>query len=228
MKVVTVRMGWNRVAGVLVVLALHGGVLYGLWSARVIPTPAEMAPLFVQLITPQPAEPPARVPPPPREPARPPRPKVPAPPPEPPHRHLAAQAPVLSPQEAVEPEPPPVTVPPAAEPAPPISAPPAPPPPAGPVTLSSELALVCPERTLPAYPRLSRRLGETGQVVLRVELDESGRVDAAQVARSSGSPRLDAAALEAVRSWRCQPAQRDGRPVRARATQPFNFTLEGP
>ncbi|HRK77875.1 MAG TPA: energy transducer TonB, partial [Thiobacillus sp.] len=74
---------------------------------------------------------------------------------------------------------------------------------------------------------MSRRLGETGKVVLRVELDETGRVSTAQVASSSGSTRLDAAALAAVRSWRCNPAQRDGQAVRSVATQPFNFTLEG-
>ena len=87
--------------------------------------------------------------------------------------------------------------------------------------------MACPERTPPAYPPLARRLGETGKVVLRVELDESGRVSAAQVLTGSGSARLDAAALAAVRTWRCQPARRDGQAVRAVATQPFNFTLEG-
>lgn len=228
-------MDWNRAAGLLFVLGLHGGVLYGLWSARVIPRPAEVAPLFVSFIAP-PAPQPVRTAAPRPKPPAPRTPPKPAPPREPPHRHLAAQAPVLSPHEAVEPVPAPAPQPvpePAADPVPPvIEAPPAPPPapskPVGPLTLASELALACPERTAPAYPRLSRRLGETGLVVLRVELDETGRVVAAQVKRSSGSPRLDAAALTAVRSWRCQPARRDGQPVRAVATQPFNFTLEGP
>jgi protein TonB len=95
------------------------------------------------------------------------------------------------------------------------------------MSLSSELAVACPERTPPVYPPMARRLGETGKVVLRVELDETGRVSTAQVVTSSGSNRLDAAALAAVRTWRCQPAQRDGQPVRSVATQPFNFTLEG-
>lgn len=225
-------MDWNRAIGLLVVLALHGGLLYGLWSVRVIPPPSEALTLFVSFVAPPP-EPVQAASPPPT-----PLPK-PAPKPEP-HRHLAAQAPVLSPREIVEPTPEPV-VEPVAAPAPPVpvpapsatEAPPAPPPPAptpaaGPLTLPSELALGCPERTAPAYPRLSRRLGESGKVVLRVELDETGRVAGAQVASSSGSPRLDAAALAAVRTWRCRPAQRDGRGVRAIATQPFNFTLEGP
>lgn len=226
-------MDWNRVLGLLAVLGLHGAVFYGALSARPVPPAAEAVTVFVRFIAPSP-ETVAHVPPPPRKPAAPPRRPAKTPPREPPHPHLAAQAPVLSPRDAVEPVPAPAPEPepepgPQAAPAPPAlePAPLAPPEPAGPVTLPSEPALACPERRPPDYPRLSRRLGESGQVVLRVELDEAGRVDAAQVARSSGSPRLDAAALAAVRSWRCQAAHRDGHAVRAVATQPFNFTLEG-
>ncbi len=224
------RLGWNRAAGVLVVLALHGVVFYALWSARVIPPPAEAVTLFVHFITPPPPKPRPAVVPPPVVP-KPVKRKAP-PPVEPPHRHLAAKAPVTSPLEAVEPVPPPapaIAPAPEAEPAPaePL-APVAPPPmPAGPVTLASELAVACPERTPPAYPPMARRLGETGKVVLRVELDETGRVSAAQVLASSGFSRLDAAALAVVRTWRCHPAQREGQAVRSLATQPFNFTLEG-
>jgi len=228
-------MDWNRAAGLLAVLALHGGVLYALWSARVIPPPTEAVTLFVNFINPPPPQPAPRViPPPPPPQPQPPKPvKREAPPPKPPHYHLATEAPVTSPREAVEPLPPPEPViepPPVAAPAPvpsPPAPPPAPPKPAGPVTLTSELAVSCPERKPPVYPPMSRRLGETGKVVLRVELDETGRVSTAQVASSSGSARLDAAALAAVKSWRCTPAQRDGQAVRSVATQPFNFTLEG-
>lgn len=217
------RMDWNRAAGLLMVLALHGGVFYGLWSARVIPPPAEAVTLFVNFINPPSPQPVPRVIP---QSAPPKRPKRETPPVKPPHYHLAAEAPVVSPTEAVEPlpSPAPVMAPPPV--APPVPSP-APPKPAGPVTLSSELAVACPERAPPVYPLLARRLGETGKVVLGVELDETGRVSAAQVLTSSGSNRLDAAALAAVRTWRCQPAQRDGHAVRSLATQPFNFTLEG-
>jgi len=99
--------------------------------------------------------------------------------------------------------------------------------PVGPVTLGGELSLACPERTPPLYPPTSRRLGEEGTVVLRVELDEGGRVETARVQTGSGHPRLDEAALTAVRSWRCHPASHDGRPVRAVALQPFKFVLQG-
>ena len=99
--------------------------------------------------------------------------------------------------------------------------------PVGPVSISSELAVACPQRTAPAYPSLSRRLGETGKVVLRVELDEQGLVATARVETASGYERLDQAALAAVKTWRCNPPRRNGQPVRAVARQPFHFVLQG-
>jgi protein TonB len=109
-------------------------------------------------------------------------------------------------------------------PAPPVEAVPVKP--AGPITLGTELAVACPERRAPNYPPLSRRLGEEGKAVLRVELDEQGHVSAARVATASGFSRLDEAALAAVKTWRCNPARRDGQPVRAVALQPFKFVLQ--
>lgn len=216
-------MDRNRAAGLLTVLVLHGGVFYGLWSIRVMPPPAEAVTLFVNFINPPPLKLAPHVIP---QSASPKQFKRETPPVKPSHYHLAAEAPVVSPTEAVEPLPSPAPViapPPLEQPA----ASPAPPKPVGPVTLSSELAVACPERTRPVYPPLARRLGESGKVVLGVELDETGRVTAAQVLTSSGSNRLDAAALAVVKTWRCKPAQRDGHAVRSVATQPFNFTLEG-
>lgn len=99
--------------------------------------------------------------------------------------------------------------------------------PAGPVAMSSELSVACPDRSAPDYPAQSRRLGEEGVVVLRVELDETGRVAVAKVVSSCGHARLDEAALAAVRTWRCTAATRGGQPVRAVALQPFKFILQG-
>jgi protein TonB len=97
--------------------------------------------------------------------------------------------------------------------------------PAAPLILAEELSVACPTRAAPSYPPQSRRLGEQGRVVLQVELDERGGVAAAHVQRSSGASRLDDAALAAVRGWRCNPARREGVPVRSFAVQPFDFVL---
>ena len=202
----------ERAAGLVLVLALHGAALWGLWQHRLIPMQDKVSTLFVSIIEPD------RPPPKPLEPPKPV--KVEKPQPVEPPRQLVAQAPVVSPAEPVAPPPPPAPPPPA----PVVVAPP--PKPAGPVTLGGELSVACPERTPPRYPPLSRRMGEEGTAVLRVELDEQGRVARSTVATGSGFPRLDEAAQAAVQSWRCTPAQRDGRPVRAVALQPFKFVLE--
>jgi protein TonB len=94
-----------------------------------------------------------------------------------------------------------------------------------PVSLTDELAVFCPQRAPPVYPRESRHLREEGEVTLRVELDESGHVSAAIVLKSSGSLRLDTAARTAVLTWRCNAVMHDGQPVRAVAIQSLDFNL---
>jgi len=96
-----------------------------------------------------------------------------------------------------------------------------------PIHLKDELSVSCTERPAPVYPRLSTRLNEQGKAVLLVELDELGRVTAATVKTTSGFPRLDEAAINAVKTWHCSPARRNGVPVRSVAQQPFNFILKG-
>lgn len=94
-----------------------------------------------------------------------------------------------------------------------------------PTAVSSDISLACPVRTAPVYPRSARKLGESGKVSLRVELDETGRLVSSDVAQSSGYSRLDEAALAAVKSWRCQPAMRDGRALRVVSIESFEFNL---
>lgn len=204
------RLPWDRFAGVLLVLALHAAALWGLWSHHLIGTPQEAATLFVDFIAPPTPNRVAAVPK--RE--LPPRPAE-----KPQPRQLVAEAPAAPIAE--------VAAPPA--PTPVISAPveSRPSAPAAPVTLDAELSVSCPERTAPSYPLLSRRRGETGVTMLRVELNEQGRVAAASVATGSGFERLDEAALTAVKTWRCNPVQRNGQPVRAIALQAFKFVLQG-
>lgn len=203
----------DRLIGQLFVVALHTAALYGLWQHRLLPSPQEATTLFVNFIAPP-------VPEKKEEPRRPPPPK-PKPIEKPQPRQIVAEARVVAPTDYVAPPPPDKPAPEVVVQAPPMPLPP------GPVALSSELSVACPERSAPAYPPQSRRLGETGVVVLRVELSETGHVALARVERSSGFARLDEAALTAVRTWRCTPASRNGQPVRAVALQPFKFILNG-
>ena len=76
---------------------------------------------------------------------------------------------------------------------------------------------------LPAYPPAARRLGEEGLVILRVLVNPSGASQSVQVYRSSGHPRLDEAAVQAILRWTFVPAERGRRPVMAWLLVPVRF-----
>ncbi len=78
----------------------------------------------------------------------------------------------------------------------------------------------------PAYPRASRRLGEQGTVIVRVFISTQGLPEKAEVRTSSGFPRLDQAALEAVQRWRFVPGRRSGTPEAMWFNIPVRFVLE--
>ena len=217
---------WSKFAGLLLVLMIHGALFYGAWSYKLIQPPQEAATLFVNLINPPPPKQELLLKEPPKQPPQ----KVKLDKPHPveqpkPAPVLVAEAPVTSIAEPVAPPPPPEpvkeTLP---EPAPESIAVAKP---AAPIMMSSELSLACPDRTAPNYPALSRRMREQGQVKLRVELDETGKITSSHVVESSGHKRLDEAGLEAVKNWHCNAATHNGKAVRAIALQPFDFILEG-
>ncbi len=78
----------------------------------------------------------------------------------------------------------------------------------------------------PAYPSLSRRLGEEGRVVLRVFVAAGGHPTQIEIRQGSGSPRLDDAALEAVRRWQFVPARRGDEAIAAWVLVPIVFNLK--
>ncbi len=214
--------------GLLFVLLIHAGIFYFLWNQRLIQNPERVVTLFAELITAPVVNPdkPSKIAPEPEpvklQPAK--KPVV-----KPKQERLVAKASSEPKQKAVETllEPAPAPQSPSEPMKNTSSAAPASQLPTGPVTLSTELSVSCPKLTPPAYPAISRRMGEEGKLVLRVELDERGRIDDAKVINSSGYERLDAAALTAVKGWQCNPSLRNGQPVRAVALQPFNFVLQG-
>jgi protein TonB len=79
----------------------------------------------------------------------------------------------------------------------------------------------------PSYPAASRRAGEQGTVTLRVRVAVDGSASRVTVEKSSGSPHLDAAALEAVKAWRFTPARRGADAVESWMLVPIVFRLEG-
>jgi len=76
------------------------------------------------------------------------------------------------------------------------------------------------------FPSEALRQRMHGTVLLRVLVDAGGKPIEAVVERSSGYPLLDHSAREQVlTSWRFQPAQVHGQPVRAWARVPIGFDL---
>ena len=78
----------------------------------------------------------------------------------------------------------------------------------------------------PAYPPLSRRMGEEGKVVLRVSVNAQGSADSVEIRTSSGSQRLDESAQKTVRNWKFIPAKRGDLAVQSWVLVPIIFKLE--
>src|SRR5512134_1946567 len=206
-----------RTLRVTLTLGLHGLLIAAALTATVRPQLAEFArDIEVRLIEARPPEPPAAKPEPPRPLPQTARPVVRREPvPLPPVMTAAPEAPAPTAAFSVPPQPPA----PAAETAPPPAAPAA----LTPARFDADYL----HNPKPAYPVMSRRLGEQGRVVLNVRVLADGRAGTVEVKTGSGFPRLDQAALEAVSQWRFVPAKRGEEPVDAWVLVPLNFSLDG-
>lgn len=233
-------MSSARAVGAATAVALHAaaaGALLAYEPART--TLAASAPLMVALLAPPKPEPkpeaPVEIVPPKPKPIAKPQPKPkpvvkprPRPPePAPPVLAAATPTPEPAPVEAALPPaevapPPPPELPP---PAPVVVAPPAPPPPppVTPPVFNADYLRNPP----PAYPALSRRIGEKGRVILRVLVSPAGTAETIEIRASSGYTRLDQAAREAVQRWKFVPARRGEQPIAAWVLIPVSFRLEG-
>jgi protein TonB len=80
-------------------------------------------------------------------------------------------------------------------------------------------------RVDPIYPPASRRAGEQGTVRLKVLVDTNGKASNVAVTQSSGFPRLDQAATEAVRKWRFEAATDGTKKIQAYTQVAVTFKL---
>ncbi len=76
----------------------------------------------------------------------------------------------------------------------------------------------------PAYPAALKQRGEMGEAKVFVRIDAAGAVTEASV-KSATHEAFGAAALEAVKGWRFEPAMEDGRAVASAVTVPLHFKL---
>lgn len=79
----------------------------------------------------------------------------------------------------------------------------------------------------PVYPQALRDAGIGGRVVVRGVVGIDGRVESAEVVRSSGNSTMDNNALSAFYKWRFSAAKNDaGQKVRCYFVQGFPFVIE--
>jgi protein TonB len=105
-------------------------------------------------------------------------------------------------------------------------APVAPPPTPQPVFSEARFDAAYLNNPKPIYPPSSRRMGESGRVYLRVRVGEDGSALEVVLKTSSGSPRLDQSAQDAVIRWKFVPARNGTNPVTSWVVVPVDFTLD--
>lgn len=82
------------------------------------------------------------------------------------------------------------------------------------------------ENPKPKYPRIARRRGYGGTVILEALVNVAGRVNNLRIVRSSGHKVLDKAALRAVQTWSFIPGKRGSRPIEMWVRVPVRFELK--
>jgi len=226
------------IAASVAVVAIHAALLAVVLTMRNEPPPLAIVSktITAELISPAPPQPLAApvaiqstpVPPPPK-----PVPPKPQPKPKPviqPHVKSAPtplpETTAPSPVAAAAPEPAPAPAPPA----PPVAAAPAA---AAPAIGRPTMELNAPKDVahlecniaVPDYPAMSRRRGESGTALVKFVVGLTGKIENIELKKSSGSSRLDDAALDAMRSSACKPYKENGVAIRAAYSQPFVFGL---
>jgi protein TonB len=198
-----------------IVVALHAAALWALQNGLLrrvteVVIPVQILAEFIE--PPKPVEPPPPAPPPPKPQVKPevkPKPVV-----RPKPRPVALSAPTPptpdAPAAASEPTPP-VETPAPTAPESPAPAPPAPPaPPASPVVQQPSTDADYAQDCKPAYPSMSKRIGEQGRVIVSVLVGADGRPKNVDIKQSSGFDRLDAAARQAMLRCRFVPGTVNG------------------
>ncbi len=93
------------------------------------------------------------------------------------------------------------------------------------VQTSQPASIGKPHNCLAEYPVDSLNKGEHGETVLNFKILPDGTVDAITVASSSGSSRLDEAAIKCAANWHYRPAIRNGQLVESMRTAKEQWVL---
>lgn len=79
-------------------------------------------------------------------------------------------------------------------------------------------------KTMPVYPDEAMTKGIQGDVIFKIEVDETGKITT--VTPIDGDPLLLAASKDALRTFHLRPFLLDGTPTRIESQLGFHFTLE--
>jgi protein TonB len=82
------------------------------------------------------------------------------------------------------------------------------------------------DNPLPIYPRLARKRGIQGTVILEVFVEADGRVGGLRIAESSRHNMLDRAAEKTVRQWLFEPGREGQQAVAMWVRVPVDFRLQ--
>lgn len=212
------RMSWHQPESyaLVLVIGIHCVLLLALFQLRSNSTPPAVDILSIQMLR---ASPPIEAPvkPSPTPPQPTPLPKQ---PPKPVVKRVVSPVPVAAPK----PEPKPVVV----EQPEPVELPPKPvkeEPALAPAVVPPRFDAAYLNNPTPSYPALSRRNGETGRVLLRVQVGADGLPKNIMIAESSQFARLDEAAIAAVKRWRFVPAKQGDQAISEWVLVPLNFKL---
>jgi len=98
--------------------------------------------------------------------------------------------------------------------------------PAGPtVRVSNDVMLGLVEhKTMPVYPDEAMKKGIQGDVIFKIEVDETGKITASEPL--GGDPLLIAASKDALRTFRFRPYLLNGTPTRVKTQLGFHFAVE--
>ena len=132
---------------------------------------------------------------------------------------VAPSEPTITPPQPTRAEAAPVAT---AAPTAPAAPSPTPPAPSTPRTVSSVEYIKAPQLI---YPNLSRRLGESGTVVLRILINEKGLPEQILIQKSTGYTNLDEAGRQAAQRALFKPMIENGKPVPVYVLVPLTFQL---
>ena len=90
--------------------------------------------------------------------------------------------------------------------------------------VSAPIAIYAPD---PEYSEEARKAKIMGMVVLSLVVGPNGKPRDIKVTGEALGRGLDEKAIETVRSWRFEPAMKDGKPVAVQINVEFNFHLLG-